>query len=372
MKLKKKKIVISILVVIILIASVVMIKKDKTINLTYGTISTSTVFNNNIFIDKNNYEDVMNSTVKEELDKLSTSGYFNGANDLPIYYEMYKKENSKGTIVISHGYSEYLDKYDELIYYFTSMGYSVFAMEHRGHGNSGNLGIADSSQIYVEDFDYYVEDFKKFIDEIVNTNKEEDDKLFLYAHSMGGGIGTLFLERYPEYFDAAVLNAPMLEIDTGNFPEFIAKTVALGADIFGFDGTYILGKGPYEENYDLENSGTSSAERYDYVYNNLVENEIAQRGDGAFKWLNEAFKATSEATSKKNASKVAIPVILFQAGNDTYVRPGGQDEFAAYAQNCKIIKIDDAKHEMYRESDDILLGYLNTIFAFYEENLFSE
>lgn len=368
MKLKKKQIVISILVITIVIASVIILRKDKTLNLTYGTINTSNTFINNIFISEENYEETMEGTVKEELDNIFESGYFNGVNDLPIYYETYKVENSKGTIVMSHGYGEYLDKYDELIYYFTSMGYSVFAMEHRGHGNSGKLGIADSSQIYVEDFDYYVEDFKKFMDEIVTPNKEEDDKLFLYAHSMGGGIGTLFLERYPEYFDAAVLNAPMLEIDTGSFPELVAKTVALGADLFGFDGTYILGKGPYEESYDLQNSGTSSEERYDYIYNNLVENEVAQRGDGAFKWLNEAFKATAEATSKKNASKVAIPVILFQAGNDTYVRPGGQDEFAAYAQNCKIIKIDDAKHEMYRESDDILLGYLNTVFAFYEEN----
>lgn len=40
---------------------------------------------------------------------------------------------------------------------------------------------------------------------------------------MGGGIGSLFLERYPKYFDAALLNAPMMEIDTGKVPSFFSK-----------------------------------------------------------------------------------------------------------------------------------------------------
>lgn len=345
---------------------------------TFNLLNINTVdaaeYNNisDYFISESSYEEEMSENVDKYLKDIEQSGYFTGVDDEQIYYEMYKVKESKGSIVISHGYSEYLKRYRELIYYFNNMGYSVYGLEHRGHGNSGTLGVEDDTQIYVNSFDDYIEDFKTFIDDVVMKNKGENEKLLLFAHSMGGAIGALFLERYPDYFDAAVLNAPMLEIDTGNVPSFIAKIVAKLSSVFGLENKYILGKGPYEEKYDLENSGTSSKARYEYSYENLKEDTYAQRGDGAFKWLKESFKATKEAVSKKNASKVEIPVLLFQAGNDTYVNPGGQEKFAKYAQNCELVKFEDAKHEIYRENDEILTEYLAKLFQFYDEEIKKE
>lgn len=52
----------------------------------------------------------------------------------------------------------------------------------------------DNYQINVENFDYYVEDFKKFIDEIVIPDSR-NKKLLLFAHSMGGCIGTVFFRE---------------------------------------------------------------------------------------------------------------------------------------------------------------------------------
>ena len=43
---------------------------------------------------------------------------------------------------------------------------------------------------------------------------------------MGGAIGTLFLETYPGYFKKAVLNAPMMQINTGKYSNFIAELLA--------------------------------------------------------------------------------------------------------------------------------------------------
>ena len=42
-----------------------------------------------------------------------------------------------------------------------------------------------------------------------------EQKLFLFAHSMGGAIGADFLEEYPEYFNSAILSAPMFQVNTG-------------------------------------------------------------------------------------------------------------------------------------------------------------
>lgn len=322
-----------------------------------------------IGISEENYAEDMKNIVEPFINERLESGYITGEEGVQIYFEKYISGDAKGNVVISHGYTESLEKFHEVIYYLINNGYNVFGIEHRGHGRSGSLGVADKTQIYVKDFNQYIKDLKAFMDEIVVPNSQ-DKKIFLFAHSMGGGIGTKFLEDYPEYFDAAVLNAPMLEVDTGNVPSFIAKIIVKVSVALGMDGNYVIGKGPYVGgDYDVENIGTSSVNRYDYVHNIVTSNEIFQKGDCANRWLNEAFKATEQTVKEENSAKVKIPVILFQAGQDTYVRPGGQNKFAEGAENCKLIRLENARHEMYMERDEIQKPYFDEIFNFYSENL---
>ncbi|HCW52414.1 MAG TPA: lysophospholipase [Clostridium sp.] len=321
-----------------------------------------------IGITEDNYSEKMNNIVMPFIEERLESGYITGEENVQLYYEKYMADSAKGNIVISHGYTESLEKYHEVIYYFLNNGYNVFGLEHRGHGRSTNLGVKDTSQIYVKDFNQYIEDFKTLLDEVVVPNSQ-GKKLFLFAHSMGGGIGAKFLEDYPEYFNAAILTAPMLEVDTGKVPSFIAKIIVKLAMSFGMDGEYVIGKGPYTPEYDINSMGPSSLPRYEYINDIVCSNELFQKGDCANSWLNEAFNATSEIIKKNNAEKVKIPVVIIQAGKDTYVRPGGQNKFAEVAENCKIIRIENARHEMYNESDDIQKPYFEEIFKFYNENL---
>ena len=158
--------------------------------------------------------------------------------------------------------------YNEIIYYFLKNGYSVFALEHRGHGRSGYLG-KDTSQIYVKDYNYYILDLKKFIDEIVVPDSGDKD-LFLFAHSMGGGIAAKFLQDYPQYFDAAVLTGPMMDVNTGSFPKFIARPITWVMTNLGLGYSYAAGEEPYTDEYDFQGASTSSEARYSYTYNNIV------------------------------------------------------------------------------------------------------
>lgn len=321
-----------------------------------------------MYISEDNYDENMKKIVEPYINNKLESGYVNGDEGVKLYYEKYKVENAKANIVISHGYTESLEKYHEMIYYFMKNGYNVFGVEHRGHGRSGTLGIADKSQINVKYFNQYVTDFKVFMDKIVMPNTE-NKKVLLFAHSMGGAIGTKFLEDYPGYFDSAVLNAPMLEVHTGNKPKFIADIIVKLAVFFGKGGDYVLGKEPYTPEYDKDEIGTTSLNRYEYIHNIVVNNEEFQRGGASYNWTNEAFNATKEIVKEENASKVGIPVLLFQAGQDTYVKPGGQIQFARNAQNCEMNKIENSRHEIYLEKDEIQKPYIKDVLNFYNEVL---
>lgn len=369
MRKKRNKILVSIalLVCIIMVGAIFINKKEE---ITYSKIYGGKVeedFVKDIYISENNYIGDMKDIVEPYLEDNMEEGYFKGKNSSKIHYKKYVVEDAKGAIAISHGFSESLDKYTEIIYYFLKRGYSVFAMEHRGHGLSTNLGKEDKTQIDVEDFDYYVEDFKTFLDKVVMKEKGEE-KLFLFAHSMGGAIGTLFLERYPNYFDAAVLSSPMLEINTGSTPAPLAKVIANFYNIIGKGDKYVLGQKPFDGKYDFNDSGTDSKARYDYSYNNVMENENYQKGGASFRWLKESFDATKEAIKKENASKIKVPILLFQADNDTYVRPNGQAILANSAKNCDVVFVKGSKHDLYRHSDKYLKNYLNNVFKFYENN----
>ena len=245
-------------------------------------------------------------------------------------------------------------------------GYSVFIIEHRGHGRSQRLGI-DNSQINVEKFDYYVEDFKKFIDEIVIPDSN-DRNLLLFAHSMGGGIGTIFLEEYTNYFKAAVLSSPMHQMNTGKSPKILADIVSKGMKLCGNEIMYLPGQMPYTGQKSFPSRSTSCKERYEYIHDKIRKNNLYHSGGSSASWYLESLKATQKLIKKENASKVKIPVLLFQAEYDTYVIPKGHNKFASYAENCKLIHVKGSKHESYFERDEILFPVLDKLLSFYEDN----
>ena len=308
-------------------------------------------------------EDIVDK-VKKYINSIKKSGYFKGKNNQKIYYEKYIIENEKGRIVILHGFTECIVKYLELIYYFTKEKYSVFIMEHRGHGRSGCLSVFDKTQVTVEDFNFYVEDIKKFIDKIVSKNNNKN--MYLFAHSMGGAIGTMFLEKYPRYFDKAILSSPMFNIAIGHIPIFLAKIMAKIAIIFGNGEKFIFGNMPYESTYDFTIASTSNESRYSFYYREILSHSELQRGGGSFKWFYESLRGISYILKKKNIKNIKIPVLILESGKDELVGNNISKKFLKRCKHCKVIIFKEAKHELYLENNDILEEYIESIFKFLE------
>ena len=292
-------------------------------------------------------------------------GFFMGEKDIKIYYKSYEVEDSEEVIVISHGFCESSEKYRELIKTFNKNNYSVYIIDHRGHGKSGRLGI-DNSQINVEDFNYYIKDLKTFLDSIVVPNLN-DRKLYLFAHSMGGAIGALFLEKHNNYFEKAIFNCPMMEIDTGKYPKIVSKIVSKLFCTIGMGNKYLFGHGPFNSKPDFINSATSSRKRYDSYFNKQLEHKELQTSGGSFNWLNQAFKGIKELLKEENIQNIKADALLFQAGKDTFVKPNGHNKFVSLAKNCEFVRFEDAKHEIYIEKDEIFNPYIEKVLGFYDK-----
>ena len=237
------------------------------------------------------------------MDSVQKTGTIKTKKGTRLQYYFYPAENPRGTVVVFHGFSEYGRKFLETAYYFRQEGFNVCLFDHRGHGYSTRDIPEDLSKVYISDFDIYVSDAKDLLEQIV-IPESKDLPLVLFAHSMGGCIGVRFLETYPEYFDTAVLNAPMLEIELGNYPGFIASAIANGAVLFGMEEKYVPGHTAYnpEEEFKPEDEYLYSKTRNYEIYKQRKQDVMYQTNGATYKWLSESMKATKEALKKQKAN----------------------------------------------------------------------
>ena len=67
---------------------------------------------------------------------------------------------------------------------------------------------------------------------------------------------------------------------------------------------------------------------------------------------------------QKNADQARLPILICQAGLENLVDNEGQRIFAGHAPNAKLVRIENAKHEIFLSSSDVLDEYYRTIFDF--------
>ncbi len=294
-------------------------------------------------------------------------GYFTGYDGTSIHYLYAIHPQEKAAIAISHGFCEFAGKYHELMYYMYQEGYSVFFVEHRGHGFSGRK-VKELDKVYVKSYDEYVLDFKIFMDQIVKSLSISKEYV-LFAHSMGGAIATLFLEECPGYFKAAVLSSPMEQMDFRGIPDWKVKLLMVVSRFLPWEEKYVPGQHGYTDAYTQSTSSSMSKTRYDYAYEIRAAVPQCRTFGGTYAWTRASIKATKKAV--KNAYKVQIPVLLLQAGQDTMVRPMGQEIFAKESGHTTLVRFPESKHELFNATDEIRSEYFDRVFSFLNQQLSS-
>ncbi len=283
-----------------------------------------------------------------------------------IAYELYPQQEKADTVVISHGFSETSEKFWEFIYYLYQAGYQVAVWDHRGHGKSLREG-KDDNVAHVEDFMDYVDDMRQLMEKHIRPFAK-GGRLFLYAHSMGGCIGALYLEAYPKDFDRAILNAPMLAIQMGPCPLWAAKAISAVMKRLGKGEERLFTQKAFQPDEPFETSCTDSEARHFYYLEKRRTNPRYQTSSVSYSWLSGAIRAGKLATRQEQVERIHIPVLLIQAGKDDQVKPGAQKKFARYLpDNCILVRLSSVKHECYRSSTPLLEKYRKLVLDFYAD-----
>ena len=118
-----------------------------------------------------------------------------------LFYRVWEVESPKATVHINHGMAEHSLRYSDFAEYLNTLGFSVYAQDHRGHGYTaeederGWFAETDGALTVVEDS--YELDVK-----ILNENPGIPH--FVFGHSMGSFITRCAITLHPIY-NAAVI-----------------------------------------------------------------------------------------------------------------------------------------------------------------------
>ena len=308
-------------------------------------------------LSEERFEKEFNSVVTPYLTKRLKEGYFKSFDGKELYYNHYKADKKKGAVVIVHGYTESVQKYLELIYYFLQSGLSCYIYDQRGHGKSFRE-VDDERLIYVDNFNSYVKDLQSFLNEVVI----EDAPVYAFGHSMGGAVLGLYLENDNNKIKKAILTSPMFKIKNVK-ASFIVKPLAYILSVFASKKLPFYSKNPTFK--DFENSSFTSLERY-------IRYEKVRRLNTEYstcaptnKWAYEALNACDNIMKKGAVEKINIPVRVYSAENDSLVDNEYHFKFAKRLPigEYKIIK--NAKHEIFNTVNAVFIPYLNEVLKYF-------
>jgi len=280
--------------------------------------------------------------------------------EVKLQASYFKADEAAGNVLIVHGFTEFIDKYGELIYYFLRFGLNVFMYEQRGHGGSTRQ-LSDTHLTHVDKFTDYIAD----LEQVIAALPQNGLPWYLYCHSMGGGVASMYLEQHTDSpFRRVALSSPMLAPSTAGMPHWIPTSILGAVKLFGGGKKHFVFSKPYEGREVQTDPDYRSSERFENYqdlklctpehYNNAPTNN----------WSYQALKIEKKILAKDKPESVKVPVRVFFSGHDDTVKEEPVDEFVSRLPDAELVRIPGASHEIFMAYNDSLSAYLTELIGF--------
>lgn len=225
------------------------------------------------------------------------------------------------TVLIVHGVSEHVGRWEHVAEYFVEAGFEVHAYDQRAHGESGT-GVLD-----IEDFDHYVNDVAHVVKDLRGLGRP----VVVYGHSMGGLIATLYAQSDHEPPDLLVLSAPALTSAT-------PAPLKIAAQVLGRLAPKFAIKSPVEKDHLSKNPAIGEA----YV------NDPKVYLKGTTRFGKQVFDAMDRA--RDGVHRIKVPTLVIHGAEDELVEPSASAPLAA-VDNVHRRVFPGLRHEMHNEPE---------------------
>lgn len=246
-----------------------------------------------------------------------------------LYWKSWPAEGEpKAAALIAHGYAEHLGRYEHVAAALSRAGYSVFAVDHWGHGRS------DGEPGYVPAFSVYLDGIEALLARVKETHPGLPR--FLIGHSMGGLIAAIFLVERQHEFAGAVLSGAAIRPNEPPSPALIAVSRFLSAI------APKLGVVSLEAGLVSRDPKVVAAYRADPL---VFKGKISAR-------LGAEFNAAMNLIAA-NAAKIHLPILILHGEKDGLVSPEGSkllsERVSSADRTLKIYR--ECFHEIFNEPE---------------------
>jgi lysophospholipase len=250
----------------------------------------------------------------------------------------------RGTIVILHGRTEFIEKYFETVSDLRRRGFAVAAYDARGQGGSSRL-LGNARKGHVRDFADHVNDFETVMQEAVLP--DFPPPYYVLAHSTGAAVALLSAERLRTQIDRMVLTAPLLGLPYST-PRLLAQATGFLMH-FGLGEAFAPGaRGAHAQAAALL---TSDAARYQRGLAVIDAEPALGIGGATIGWVNAAMRACMRLAEPDFAETVPMPVLIVLGSADTVVSNLAAEEFSRRVKTAAHLRIPGARHEILMEKD---------------------
>lgn len=233
-------------------------------------------------------------------------------------------EDTKAVIILVHGLGEHVQRYNQWADRFKAESFAFVGVDLPGHGRSdGRRGNIKSYELLSE-----------MLDILLKTVSHTFPGLpvYLYGHSMGGGIVLDYIIRKNPSIQGAIVTSPWIRLSYRP-----ARIKLIMASVLKYLLPGLVQKSGLEVTHLSHNETISDA----YEKDPLVHGRISV----------SLFVSTVNAGehSLKHASELKIPTLLLHGSDDKICSPEASREFASKSPMVDMKIWEGGYHELHNE-----------------------
>jgi lysophospholipase len=255
----------------------------------------------------------------------------------------------RGTVVVSPGRTEPIEKYFELIGNLLARGWCVLAHDWRGQGLSARL-LPDRLKGHARAVEEFLDDYARLLDAY---DEVAPKPWIMIGHSMGGALNLASLQAGETRFGGAILSAPMLRIRTGKRSMWSVKLAVRWNLRHGKAGDYVLDEpdDPFEHTFEKD-ALTTDESRYELWRQQLYACPHLAVGGPTWGWLAFALDLGERCLKPKALKAVRVPVCMVQPADDDRVWKQTNKWAAKRLGRGRYVEVGGSKHEVIMETDE--------------------
>jgi lysophospholipase len=161
----------------------------------------------------------------------------------------------------------------------------------------------------------------------------------------------------------------MFDIVTGAIPKPLARQMAKFAKAAGNLEKYVpTGSDWSAEKLPFENNNkTSDPARFENSVNLVRNNDMLRNGEPTYGWIYETFKSIDILNHEEYLKEIKTPILMEISGREEVVDKEAQERAIGFLPDCHVVRIPDAKHEIWSERDELRGQWLAQAAQFLDE-----